>query len=171
MLENNKCDEVLFTHRSNKGRDPAPGIRPTASSLNKTRRMPIMGPLLRTQLPHLPFKLAARGVDVCGMAVLSCSSTRVTDERGGGRGGGGRRKQSLQAICSALVFGRLQQNVDSSSVVSVGSLEKDAGSCRSRGGNGHLYQGLGGHGQSGEGGKMWGSSSIMVEVIYLWSIG
>lgn len=69
---------VLFTEGSNKGPDLAERIHSTAFPFNKTRRMPIMGPLLQTQLPDLPFKLDTRAVEVCGKLTLPCARVRVS---------------------------------------------------------------------------------------------
>lgn len=91
-----------------------------------------MGPLLQTQLPKLPFKLDTRAVEVYGKPTLhSCSSFK--EERG-------RRETGLagtqQAACVWKVT--VKCTVDSSSVVSVGGLERNVGCCNRRGGNGSL---------------------------------
>lgn len=44
-----------------------PGSILLLSTFNKTRKMPIMGPLLRPQLPDVPIRLAAWAAEVCSV--------------------------------------------------------------------------------------------------------
>lgn len=145
---------VLFTAGSNKGPDLAERIHPTAFPFNKTRRMPIMGPLLQTQLPDLPFKLDTRAVEVCGKLTLPYARVRVSRRKRRGRRGGDRGTCLAGTQQAAGVWKVTVKCVaDSSAVVSVGGLERNVGCCDRRGGNGSLQNGLGGHRQSGEGVK------------------
>lgn len=94
-----------------------------------------MGPLLQTQLPKLPFKLDARAVEVYGKPTLHSCSSFKEEGRGGGDGKRG-LAGTQQAACVWKVT--VKCAFDSSSVVSVGGLERNVGCCNRRGGNGSL---------------------------------
>lgn len=77
--------------------------------------------------------------------------TPVSEFQGGNAGGGegATGEHVLRVVWKVTV----KCAADSSSAVSVGSLERNVGCCDRRGGNGSLQNGLGGHRQSGEGVK------------------
>lgn len=62
---------VLFTQASIKGQVLTWRIHPSAFPFNKTRRMPIMGPLLQPQFPDLLFKLDTWFAEVYGTPTIS----------------------------------------------------------------------------------------------------